>query len=38
MVFAPGSEVADVQRRTDEMASLALRRAEMITRIRTRRS
>jgi hypothetical protein len=38
MVFAPGSEVADVHRRTDEMASLARRRAEMITRIRTRRS
>ena len=38
MVFAPGSEVADVRRRTDEMASLARRRAEMITRIRTRRN
>lgn len=38
MVFAPGSEVADVRRRTDEMATLARRRAEMITRIRTRRT
>jgi hypothetical protein len=38
MVFAAGSEVADVRRRTDEMAMLARRRAEMITRIRTRRS
>jgi hypothetical protein len=37
MVFAAGSEVADVHRRTDEMAMLARRRAEMITRIRTRR-
>ena len=38
MVFTTGSDVADVRRRTDEMASLARRRAEMITRIRTRRS
>jgi hypothetical protein len=38
MVFAAGSQVADVQRRTDEMATLARRRAEMITRIRTRRT
>ena len=38
MVFAPGSEVSDVRRRTEEMGSLARRRAEMITRIRTRRS
>jgi hypothetical protein len=38
MVFAAGSEVADVRRRTDEMAALARRRAEMITRIRTRRT
>jgi hypothetical protein len=37
MVFAAGSEVADVRRRTDEMGTLARRRAEMITRIRTRR-
>jgi len=38
MVFAAGSDVADVRRRTDEMGTLARRRAEMITRIRTRRS
>jgi hypothetical protein len=38
MVFAQGSAVSDVHRRTDEMASLARRRAEMITRIRTRRT
>jgi hypothetical protein len=38
MVFAAGSQVADVRRRTDEMGTLARRRAEMITRIRTRRS
>jgi hypothetical protein len=38
MVFATGTEVADVRRRADEMATLARRRAEMITRIRTRRS
>jgi hypothetical protein len=38
MVFTAGSDVADVRRRTDEMASLARRRAEMITRIRTRRN
>lgn len=37
MVFAAGSEVADVRRRTEEMGTLARRRAEMITRIRTRR-
>lgn len=37
MVFARGSEVADVRRRTEEMGMLARRRAEMITRIRTRR-
>jgi hypothetical protein len=37
MVFAVGSDVDDVRRRTDEMATLARRRAEMITRIRTRR-
>jgi hypothetical protein len=37
MVFTAGADVADVRRRTDEMASLARRRAEMITRIRTRR-
>ena len=38
MVFAPGSQLANVRRRTDEMGTLARRRAEMITRIRTRRS
>jgi hypothetical protein len=37
MVFSPGTTAADVQRRTDEMATIARRRAEMITRIRTRR-
>jgi hypothetical protein len=37
MVFAVGSGVEDVRRRTDEMATLARRRAEMITRIRARR-
>jgi hypothetical protein len=30
--------VGEVRRRADEMATLARRRAEMITRIRTRRS
>jgi len=38
MVFTEGSDVGDVRRRADEMATLARRRAEMITRIRTRRS
>ena len=38
MVFASGSGVDDVRRRTDEMASLARRRAEMITRILARRN
>jgi hypothetical protein len=38
MVFTAGSDVAEVRRRADEMATLARRRAEMITRIRTRRS
>ena len=38
MVFTPGSDVDEVRRRTDEMGMLARRRAEMITRIRTRRS
>lgn len=37
MVFTPGSDADEIRRRTDEMASLARRRAEMITRIRTRR-
>jgi hypothetical protein len=38
MVFTTGSDVAEVRRRADEMATLARRRAEMITRIRTRRA
>ena len=37
MVFTPGAEAADVRRRTDEMGTLARRRAEMITRILARR-
>lgn len=38
MVFTEGADVDAVRRRTEEMATLARRRAEMITRIRTRRS
>jgi hypothetical protein len=38
MVFTAGSDVSDVRRRTDEMATLARRRAEMITRILARRN
>jgi hypothetical protein len=38
MVFTSGTDVAEVRRRADEMATLARRRAEMITRIRTRRA
>jgi hypothetical protein len=38
MVFTAGIDEADVRRRTDEMATLALRRAEMIRRIQARRS
>jgi hypothetical protein len=38
MVFAVGSDVDDVRRRTAEMATLARRRAEMITRIRARKN
>jgi hypothetical protein len=38
MVFTVGTDVAEVRRRTDEMATLARRRAEMITRIRARRA
>ncbi|HZC71334.1 MAG TPA: hypothetical protein VE442_11625 [Jatrophihabitans sp.] len=38
MVFTSGSGVDDVRRRADEMGTLARRRAEMITRIRTRRT
>jgi hypothetical protein len=37
MVFTSGSDVDEVRRRTDEMGDLARRRAEMITRILTRR-
>jgi hypothetical protein len=37
MVFTVGSDVDDVRRRTDEMGTLARRRAEMITRILTRK-
>jgi hypothetical protein len=37
MVFSTGAGVDEVRRRTDEMATLALRRAEMITRILARR-
>ncbi len=38
MVFTGGSDVDEVRRRADEMATLARRRAEMITRIQTRRA
>lgn len=38
MVFTTGAQKADVERRADEMGTLARRRAEMITRIRTRRT
>jgi hypothetical protein len=37
MVFTAGSDADEVRRRTDEMATLARRRAEMITRILARR-
>lgn len=37
MVFTVGAGVDDVRRRTDEMATLARRRAEMIDRINSRR-
>ena len=37
MVFTPGTDADGVRRRADEMATLARRRAEMITRILTRR-
>jgi hypothetical protein len=37
MVFTDGTDADTVRRRADEMATLARRRAEMITRIRTRR-
>jgi hypothetical protein len=38
MVFSPGSSVADVRRRTDDMAATARRRAEVIDRIAARRA
>ena len=38
MVFTEGADVEAIRRRTEEMATLARRRAEMIIRIRTRRS
>lgn len=37
MVFTPGTDVDEIRRRTDEMGTLARRRAEMITRITARR-
>lgn len=38
MVFTEGADVDEIRRRTEEMATLARRRAEMITRIRARRT
>jgi hypothetical protein len=38
MVFAPGSSVDDVRRRTDEMASIASQRAAVIDRIIAKRA
>lgn len=38
MVFTSGTELDEVRRRADEMGTLARRRAEMITRILSRRS
>jgi len=37
LVVSPGADLAEVRRRTDEMGTLARRRAEMITRIVARR-
>jgi hypothetical protein len=37
LVVSPGADVAEIRRRTDEMGTLARRRAEMITRILARR-
>lgn len=37
MVFSPGSSVADIRRRTDDMAATARRRTELIDRINARR-
>ena len=34
---SPGTDAAEIRRRTDEMGTLARRRAEMITRIQARR-
>jgi hypothetical protein len=36
MVFTNGTDAVAIRRRTDEMATLARRRAEMITRIQAR--
>jgi hypothetical protein len=38
MVFSPGTTAAEVVRRTDEMATIARQRADMIARIRARRA
>lgn len=38
MVFSPGSSVADVRRRTEDLSSTARRRTEVIDRINARRS
>jgi hypothetical protein len=38
MVFSPGATIADVQRRTTEMASLARQRMAAIDRINARRA
>jgi hypothetical protein len=37
LVVSPGADVDEIRRRTEEMATLARRRAEMITRILARR-
>jgi len=37
-VVSPGTDADEIRRRADEMGTLARRRAEMITRIRTRRA
>jgi hypothetical protein len=38
LVVSPGTDITELRRRTDEMGTLARRRAEMITRIRARKS
>jgi hypothetical protein len=38
MVFSPGASVADIRRRTDDMAATARKRAEVIDRINARRA